>query len=220
MKAHLAKLSLALLSTVFLLGCQDLGSEPVGPEGLGPEFKNVKNCDPDLGEVHPSCKPAEDGDPRFTVTMGGDISSVEHGGVANNRSILMNSGHKVDFTSLLGQLTCGDPNSPIMGVQTASQNPVFVQISGGDGRDGFFQFSFTHNDIKHTLVLAGTIAEPLKWATLDNTMTQRPGGDGDGRWSVTTGGRNHQDGCTGEGGGSLPGAGAGVTWTATFVLDP
>ena len=36
MKAHLAKLSLALLSTVFLLGCQEQGSEPVGPEG--PQF--------------------------------------------------------------------------------------------------------------------------------------------------------------------------------------
>ena len=38
MKAHLTKVSLALLSTVFLLGCQDMGSRPVGPEGLGPEF--------------------------------------------------------------------------------------------------------------------------------------------------------------------------------------
>jgi hypothetical protein len=38
MKAHLAKLSLALLSTVFLFGCQDLGSGPVGLDGLGPEF--------------------------------------------------------------------------------------------------------------------------------------------------------------------------------------
>ena len=38
MKAHLAKLSLALLSAVFLLGCQEQGSEPVGPEGTGPEF--------------------------------------------------------------------------------------------------------------------------------------------------------------------------------------
>ena len=35
MKAHLAKLSLALLSTVFLFGCQDMGSEPLGP---GPGF--------------------------------------------------------------------------------------------------------------------------------------------------------------------------------------
>ena len=42
MKAHLTKLSLALLSTVFLLGCQDLGSEPVGLDGLGPEFSPGK----------------------------------------------------------------------------------------------------------------------------------------------------------------------------------
>ena len=67
MKAHLAKLSLALLSAVFLLGCQEQGSEPVGPEGLGPEFMKVKNCDPGDREVHPSCKPAED-DPNTKVT--------------------------------------------------------------------------------------------------------------------------------------------------------
>ena len=42
MKAHLAKLSLALLSAVFLLGCQDLGSEPVGPEGLGIQLARKK----------------------------------------------------------------------------------------------------------------------------------------------------------------------------------
>ncbi len=35
MKSHLTKLSLALLSTVFLLGCQDQGSGPAGPDGLG-----------------------------------------------------------------------------------------------------------------------------------------------------------------------------------------
>ena len=35
MKAHLTKVSLALLSAAFLLGCQEQGSEPVGPEGLG-----------------------------------------------------------------------------------------------------------------------------------------------------------------------------------------
>ena len=38
MKSHLAKVSLALLSTVFLLGCQEQGSGAVGPEGLGPEL--------------------------------------------------------------------------------------------------------------------------------------------------------------------------------------
>ena len=38
MKAHFAKLSLALLSTVFLFGCQERGAGPMGPDGLGPEF--------------------------------------------------------------------------------------------------------------------------------------------------------------------------------------
>ena len=35
MKSHLTKLSLALLSAAFLLGCQEQGSEPVGPESQG-----------------------------------------------------------------------------------------------------------------------------------------------------------------------------------------
>ncbi len=55
MKAHLAKLSLALLSTVFLLGCQDMGSEPVGPEG--PQFTHN-----DAGKVHGGPKGGGNGD--------------------------------------------------------------------------------------------------------------------------------------------------------------
>ena len=38
MKSNLTKVSLALVSAVFLLGCQDQGSGPVGPDGLGPQF--------------------------------------------------------------------------------------------------------------------------------------------------------------------------------------
>ena len=42
MKSNLFKLSLALLSAVFILSCQDLGSGPVGPDG--PQFDR-KNLD-------------------------------------------------------------------------------------------------------------------------------------------------------------------------------
>ena len=49
MKAHLAKVSLALLSVAFLLGCQEQGSDPVGPEGLGPEFHHGKGSHADGG---------------------------------------------------------------------------------------------------------------------------------------------------------------------------
>ena len=38
MKAHLTRVSLALLSVVFILACQDQGSGPVGPDGLSPQF--------------------------------------------------------------------------------------------------------------------------------------------------------------------------------------
>ncbi len=63
-KAHLAKVSLALLSAAFLLGCQEQGSELVGPES--PQFhggagncnghhKNDQGCpgttDPDGGDL-------------------------------------------------------------------------------------------------------------------------------------------------------------------------
>jgi len=54
MKAHLAKLSLALLSVAFLLGCQEQGSGPVGPEG--PQFDKPDNDPTDcaVGEVFSS----------------------------------------------------------------------------------------------------------------------------------------------------------------------
>ena len=61
MKSHLTKISLAVLSTVFLLGCQEQGSGAVGPEG--PQFhggagdcnghhKNDMGCDGGGGDVH------------------------------------------------------------------------------------------------------------------------------------------------------------------------
>ena len=44
MKSHLTKLALALLSVVFLFGCQEQGSEPVGPEGLQFDKKGTGDC--------------------------------------------------------------------------------------------------------------------------------------------------------------------------------
>ena len=64
MKAHLAKLSLALLSTVFLFGCQDMGSDPLGPEGLGIQAAKVKEC-----PGHPSCKEPPPLGTTFDVTI-------------------------------------------------------------------------------------------------------------------------------------------------------
>ncbi len=38
MKSNLTKLSLALLSAVFVLGCQDVGTGVVASDGPGPQF--------------------------------------------------------------------------------------------------------------------------------------------------------------------------------------
>ena len=56
MKSHLAKVSLALLSAAFVLGCQEQGSGPVGPEGLGPEFDKPSNGVHDHGEDNDDTK--------------------------------------------------------------------------------------------------------------------------------------------------------------------
>ena len=67
MKAHLAKLSLALLSTVFLLGCQERGSGPVGPDGLVPQFDrkdfNDGRCEGGVNPVDGHCHGGEEPSP-------------------------------------------------------------------------------------------------------------------------------------------------------------
>ena len=90
MKAHLTKVSLALLSMVFLLGCQEQGSDPVGPEGLGPEFvKKGEDCG--MPNPHPSCKDEEPPppEPEPTVTLtGGMLAGAFPVGTKDTRKTL------------------------------------------------------------------------------------------------------------------------------------
>ena len=72
MKFDLAKVSLALMSAVFILGCQDQGSGVVGPDGLSPQFaKKDKNCV--TPPLHKSCKdedpPLPSDDATYTATF-------------------------------------------------------------------------------------------------------------------------------------------------------
>ena len=46
MNKHLVKVSLALLSAVFILGCQDMGTGVVASDGQGPQFGGVKHPGP------------------------------------------------------------------------------------------------------------------------------------------------------------------------------
>ena len=68
MKSDLAKVSLALVSAVFLLGCQDQGSDPVGPD-VAPQFNRPTDGVHDHGGDG-------GGDPlTFTATFGGDVTA-------------------------------------------------------------------------------------------------------------------------------------------------
>ena len=89
MKSHLAKVSLALLSAAFLLGCQDQGSSPVG---LGPEFNkpNSGNC----GQVHCHGDDVVD-DKTVTVELEGGMTGMVTGLKVfsdNDKKFSMNTG--------------------------------------------------------------------------------------------------------------------------------
>ena len=67
MKSDLAKVSLALLSAVFILGCQDVGTGPVGPDGLVPQFDKKdftpKRCEGGVDPADGHCHGDDAGDP-------------------------------------------------------------------------------------------------------------------------------------------------------------
>ncbi len=210
MKAHLTKLSLALLSTVFLLGCQEQGSGPVGPEGLGPEFDHKPKHNPGGGGG---------GDPQlFKVTVTsteGHISSATHDAKLGSGGHVLAEGFTLDLKDFFEfKLTCGATTTPILGEQTG--NFVLVEPSSGSDGDGFVSFYFTHNAIRHQLVMRGTITDQDNWPPAtgtSNSMTERLALNG--HWLVQASGKDHRNGCTGEGGSLVDGN--GIVFTATVV---
>ena len=85
MKSHLAKVSLALLSAAFLLGCQEQGSGPVGPEG--PQFDKPNNaiCPPGVVVENGHCH----GDDTKVTWRFADLTA--HRGVTVNASTLLST---------------------------------------------------------------------------------------------------------------------------------
>ena len=201
MKAHLTKVSLALLSTLFLLGCQEQGSGLVGP---GPEFHHR--------DGHSKGGGGGGGNQFFKVTVTsteGHISSTTQDAKLASGGNIVANGFTLDLKDFFEfELTCGGTTAPILGEQTGD----FV-LAERDGHD-FIAFRFAHNDIKHNLVMHGTITNLDNWPPAtgtSNSMTERP--EGNGRWFVGTEGRNHKDGCTGEGGDLVDDR--GIVFTAT-----
>ena len=198
MKAHLAKVSLALLSAAFLLGCQEQGSEPVGPEGLAPQFAKDKAC-PDSG--HPSCKPAEDDDKTVTVTLSGGMETSDGGltGVKvfsdNNKKFSMNTGgpgtggtimtHFPAFVKadcLVENDTDTDEDKAVVALLKSQLDGASINVSDPSFSLFWVQVDRTTeepdrgNDLQVTYELAGVGPVILGWAHRDRAaVSEDPG---------------------------------------------
>lgn len=111
MKSGLVKLSLALLSAVFVLGCMDQGPGPVGVDGLVPQFAPGNKGKPD--------KPGGDG--------GSELAEVTLGPPMEMASLLA-SGQNDDVKVSLGVFFSGHP------IEMAFDTESCVTTVGAGGR--------------------------------------------------------------------------------------
>ncbi len=197
MKAHLTKLSLALLSTVFLLGCQDLGSEPVGPEGAQFDKKGTpftpcpggvgsRNID---GHCHGDDEP---GDDLFKVTV--KIDGILAGEGATTSNGMFWEHFDLDLSFFNSELDCS------MGDDMANKIGFLSMAQGDDHVHVWFQFTHSEGGVesRHTIGMGGVLESgdlPPVGET-DAVIVE----SSDGHWTITAKGRNRQNGCTGEGG--------------------
>ncbi len=236
MKAHLTKVSLALLSTVFLLGCQDMGSG-VEPVDLGPQFN--KPADPNDTDAQDRCAEQdgfifdekghchagedETADPTFSVVVTGDVSTDPNAPI---QIMTGSSFFKEDFfldISFFNNLGVENGDNCTLSINPTDPTGPTVPTTGlfsvanGDagGPHVHVVFEFMHKEIKHTLAMDG-VPVPLNdvWdPTQLRTATNAPSG----HWTMTAKGKGHQNGCKGEEDGT-PDTNDGVSFTLT--IDP
>ena len=147
MKSNLTKVSLALLSAVFILGCQDLGTGVVASDGAGPQFHHAEGHEKGGG------KDDDGGDDRptyFITVTGDDISTIpKETRAVRDANILIVDEVPMDLSFFDGKLSQSD-GTPCGMIGTGV--PAHIQISLGRGDDHmhvFFDFDFpvgvTHN---------------------------------------------------------------------------
>ena len=192
MKPILAKVSVALLSVVFILGCQDQGPGPVGPDGLVAQFDKAGSGEcPEAasgGHCH-GVQPTGDATWRVSVTINGSEEVV--------RETTLDGLVWVDFPLNLaffnGELGCSMGDS---GIQTGD-----LWIREGDDHVHVFFTQFTHSESgvesKHAIEMGGELVggELPPVAGTDAEIRESP----DGHWEITAKGRKRQNGCTGVG---------------------
>ena len=153
MKSELVKLSLALLSAVFILGCQDQGAGPVGPDGLVPQFDKAGtgNCRKMPHDVH--CHGGgELGDALFNVTVmiGGETAGE---GTTTLEGMVWEH-FVLNFDFFNRKLMCS------MGDVIVKKIGLFSMAQGDDHVHVWFQF--THSELglesRHTIEMGGVLA--------------------------------------------------------------
>ena len=178
MKAHLAKVSLALLSAAFLLGCQEQGSEAVGPEG--PRFDKPDNvtCDEGLAWEDGHCHGAEVNpnlmevplfkDPAFSCDAGATPGGVLVGKVGwqtdrihVGEAALPASDHIHFQLQLFSDVApgdyaivgnqAGDNSCPGTDVKTVDIGTVKVKKNGKLVTPGILQFEFPFHEVSTKL---------------------------------------------------------------------
>ena len=194
MKSNLAKVSLALLSAVFILGCQDVGTGVVASDGLVPQFAK-----PDCGTTatHASCKPPDEPIETFTVKVTGAIFSVGTNIYGGEEGLYEAHGPAVkvvdlqlNISSIRTALSCAEGSGLSVLGSVLTGNLVF-----GNFLIDNIALNFDHNLAQHHF--SSHTELPDTWPPLPGeTFTVE---SGSGEWGVQTKGKNHQDGCTGEG---------------------
>ena len=135
MKSNLTKLSLALLSAVFILGCQDVGT---GPDGLVPQFAKGGGKD----------KPGGGGKvpvPLVNVTVTGGMVSVDDAVIPNPNTQQMELVRKGDIVKLRAYAHRKSPTGNLY----LKINMTHTAAAGRDGAGNIMLDAFgnvLHND--------------------------------------------------------------------------
>ncbi len=227
MKAHLAKLSLALLSTVFLLGCQEQGSEPVGPDGPQFDKKGTGTCDAATNPANPAfpghCHVFEEQarTDTFTVKLTGDDifsvgSNIGMEGLYETNpnegcAAVCVRGFQMKLSSvILDAVTCGVDDLP-SDLPRGDDGEVVLTGSLGFGNflNDYIILVFDHNGAEHYFQSQTELPDGWPQNTGPGDILNVT--QGTGEWKMDTKGKNHQKGCTGEGG---PDTNNPIAWTA------
>ena len=199
----------ALIGVALVLGCQDVGTGVVASDGAGPQFQKP-SCRMDQNSS-PSCNPPEPTD-IFEVKVTGDIFSTNVDGDMGVVYPASGGGPRaLDFQLDISSIFDADADAVTCGVGDSSKlpDPLVGNFSFGNFLNDYIVIFFDHNEAQHhflspagAVVGSDELPEPWPPAPGDPPVLIQTTGE----WTMHTKGKNHTDGCTGEG--------VGIKWVA------